>query len=41
MSPLGHVQDTDNFTTEISHRMYRNYTSCAFDNLIKSKVEEE
>ncbi|XP_071564359.1 uncharacterized protein [Temnothorax nylanderi] len=36
-SPSGHVQDTDNFTIEASHKMHRNYTSCAFDSLIKSK----
>ncbi|XP_018361970.1 PREDICTED: major facilitator superfamily domain-containing protein 6 isoform X2 [Trachymyrmex cornetzi] len=33
----GHVQDIDNFTTETSYRMSRNYTSCVFDNLMKSK----
>ncbi|KAG5334328.1 MFSD6 protein, partial [Acromyrmex charruanus] len=33
----GHVQDIDNFTTEISFRMSRNHTSCVFDNLMKSK----
>ncbi|KYQ57900.1 Major facilitator superfamily domain-containing protein 6 [Trachymyrmex zeteki] len=37
MSLSGHVQDTDNFTTETSYRMSRNHTSCVFDNLMKSK----
>ncbi|XP_011066580.1 PREDICTED: uncharacterized protein LOC105153435 [Acromyrmex echinatior] len=36
MSLSGHVQDIDNFTTE-TFRMSRNYTSCVFDNLMKSK----
>lgn len=41
--PLGQdiYIDIDNFTTETSHRIYRNHASCAFDSLIKSKVEEE
>lgn len=37
MSPSGHVQDTDSFTAEITHRMYKNYTTCAFGSLMKSK----
>lgn len=37
----GQIQNTDNFTTDALQRMHRNYTSCAFDSLIKPKVEEE
>lgn len=37
MSQSGHAQDIDNFTTETTHKMYRNHTSCTFDSLMKSK----
>ncbi|XP_012526802.2 uncharacterized protein LOC105831309 [Monomorium pharaonis] len=37
MSQSGPIQHTDNFTTDISRRMYRNSTSCTFGSLMKSK----
>lgn len=40
ISPSGYVENTNNFT-EASNRMHRNYTSCVFGSLMKSKVEEE
>ncbi|KAL6260225.1 hypothetical protein P5V15_007760 [Pogonomyrmex californicus] len=30
-------EDIDNFTTEISHKTYKNHTLCTFNSLIKSK----